>query len=128
MYSVSCETSKMEALAKELMAFSHLLFLQTLHLRCLGGFDYASGLLRLLCHGCKRDTWEDWYMPNKLTPNYWIFPCSEVIHGSTTFKLKKKWSTIKFDVFAFCFIFFIPLSRQKFDKQKWLVLFLHASK
>ena len=34
------------------------------------GFEYASGLFKLFCHGFKRDTREGWYMPNWL--EYWL--------------------------------------------------------
>ena len=45
---------------KTLTAFSH--FRKTLHLICLAGSEYASGLLKLISRGCKRDTREGWYM------------------------------------------------------------------
>ena len=75
------------------------------------GFDYASGLLKLLCHGFrgihgKTDTCQA-YISSKLR----TFSYSEVTHGSTTFKLMKRQWTIGFDVFALCFIFFISLSQ-----------------
>ena len=41
---------------KTLTAFSH--FRKTLHLICLAGSEYASGLLKLISRGCKRDTRE----------------------------------------------------------------------
>ena len=57
--------------------------------------------------------------------NLRIFPYSEFMHGSTTFKESlKKISTIKFDVFIFSFIFFIRMSQTtSVTKHKWCVLF-----
>ena len=56
-------------------------------------------------------------------------PCSEVTHASTTFKLKKRQSNIEFDVFALCFIFFIPLSLTiNVLNRNFMWYFLHASK
>ena len=63
------------------------------------------------------DTREGWYICQidySIHYELKIFPYSEVIHWSTTFKLtkvKEKWSTIKFDVFVLSFIFFVPMSQ-----------------
>ena len=49
-----------------------------------------SGLFKLFCHKSKRDTWERlrYTLLNKVfTPNLEFSPYSEVIHGSTTYKL-----------------------------------------
>ena len=53
--------------------------------------EYASGLLKLFCHGSKRDKRQRWYIQNDCSIHYKLefFPYSEVIHGSTTIKLTK---------------------------------------
>ena len=43
-----------------------------------------------------------------IRPKLRIFLYSEVIHGSTTYKLQKRQSNIEFYVFVLCFVFFIP--------------------
>ena len=58
-----------------------------------------------------------------------IFPYSEFTHGSATFKLKKKWSIIDFDVSVLCFIFFIPLFQTiSVINKNGTYYLLHASK
>ena len=56
------------------------------------GSEYTFGLLKLFCCGSPRDTW-DCLIYAKLiivfTPHLEFSPYSEVIHGSTTFKLTK---------------------------------------
>ena len=56
------------------------------------GSEYTSGLLKLFCPGSQRHT-QDCLIYAKLiivfTPNLEFSPYSEVIHGSTTFKLTK---------------------------------------
>ena len=67
------------------------------------GSDYASGLLKLLCCGSKRDTPENSYIQQtKNFPLFW---------GHTwkyNIQVKEKAIT-EFDIFVLCFIFFIPL-------------------
>ena len=76
----------------------------------LQGSDYASRLLKLFCSGSKRDIHRKIDIcQTYIRPKIRIFLYSEVIHGSTTCKLKKRQSNIEFDVFALCFVFFIPL-------------------
>ena len=54
------------------------------------GSEYTSGLLKFLCSGSQRVTW-DCLIYAKLIivfpPNLEFSPYLEVIHGSTTFKL-----------------------------------------
>ena len=58
-----------------------------------------------------------------------IFPYSGVTHVSATFKLKKRKSTIEFDIFVLCFIFFVPLSQTiGVINRNDTCQFLHASK
>ena len=91
------------------------------------GSDFDSGLFKLLCCGSKGYTWKDWYIPNIYSLQ--TFPYSEFTHGSATFKLKKKWSTIDFDVSVLCFIFFIPLFQTiSVINKNGTCYFLHASK
>ena len=75
------------------------------------GSDYAFGLLKLLCCGSNRDTLENWFMLNIYFLQTKDFP----LFWGHTFKYniqaEKGQSTIKSDVFVFCFIFFIPLSQ-----------------
>ena len=54
------------------------------------GSEYASGLLNLFYSGLKRDTLE-WLLHAKLIIVFTskFFPYSEVMHGSTIFKLIK---------------------------------------
>ena len=60
-----------------------------------------------------------------------IFPYSNVIHGSTTFKLtrvKEKQSTIKLDVLVLSFILFVPMYQTKsFINRSGTCYFLHTS-
>ena len=57
-----------------------------------------------------------------------IFPYSEVTHGSITFKLQKRQSTIEFDFFVLCFIFFIPVPQTICAiNRNYMCYFLHAS-
>ena len=56
------------------------------------GSQYASGLLKLLFRGCKKDTQESLIYTKLIkvfTPNLEFSPCYEVIHRSATFKLAK---------------------------------------
>ena len=94
------------------------------------GSDYASGLFKLFCCGSKRDTPKNWYMPNiYIRSRLRLFSYSELTHISTTFKLKKRQSTIKFGVFVLCFIFFIRLSQAiSVINRNDMCYFLHASK
>ena len=81
------------------------------------GSDCASGLLKLLCCGSKRDKQENWYMPK--------------IHLLQTKNVPLFWgqSTSEFDVFVLCFIFFIPLSQTiSVINRNDMCYFLHASK
>ena len=105
------------------MAFSHWLFLQNTPSQMFGrvlALDYLSCFDVVLrgIHG-KIDIYQT-YIHSKLG----IFLYFEVIHGSTTFKLKKRWSIIKFDVFILCFLH-STVPNNKCDKQKWYVLFFY---
>ena len=73
--------------------------------------DYASGLIKLLCHGSRGIHGKTDICQTYIRSKLWTFPYSEVTHGSATFKLKKSQWTTEFDVFVLCFIFFIPLSQ-----------------
>ena len=108
--------------------------------------ECISGLLKLFCRGSKRDTRERLmyakliilFTSNLEFPSYpfnlkkfWK-KYSEVIHGSTTFKLikrlKKKKITVQFDVFKFSFTFFIAMVQTVSDINKsGACYFLHAS-
>ena len=87
----------------------------------------TSGLLKLFCLGSKRNTQEVWYMSDWLYyslqtnnfPLFWSHARKYNIQANEKLtKVKEKWSTNKFDVFVYLFIFF------KCHKQKWCVLFL----
>ena len=97
---------------------------------------YTSGFLKFYCRGSQRDS-RDFSIYTKLiivlTPNLELSSYSNVIHGSTTFKLTKSSQRLKkndnYLVWCFWSLFhFIFVSDNKCHKQKWCVLFfLHVS-
>ena len=143
MYLEPCQTSKVECLTKKVNRFKPLtIFTKQSILDPWQDSGYASGSLKLFCHSFKRDTWEGWYMPNwlySIHSKQRMFPCSNVIHGSTTFKLtkvNKDYRKTLFKLLNLVFLFFLLFSsfqctRKIFHKQKWCVSFftrlLHAS-
>ena len=80
--------------------------------------EYASDLLKLLCHISKRNTCESWYMPNwiyyslqtEIFPLFLTHTWKDNIHANERLTKVKK-MIIKFDVFVLSFIFFIPMSQ-----------------
>ena len=77
----------MEYFRKKLISFTKHSISDIRH-----GSEYTAGLIKLFCHGYQRDT-RDCLIHDKLiivfTPNLKVPPYSEVISGSTTFKLTK---------------------------------------
>ena len=53
------------------------------------GSECASGLLKLFCHGSKKDTQESLTYTKVFTLNLEFSSYYEVIHGSATFKLAR---------------------------------------
>ena len=132
MYSEFCQTSKMEYFTKKMTIFTKHAISNAWH-----GSEYTSGLVKLFCCGSQRDT-QDCLIHVKLiivfTPNFQFSPIQRVIHGSTTFKLKKrstkvkrKMTAIQFDVFDLSFIFIIALSQTSIINRSGACNFLRAS-
>ena len=88
------------------------------------GSDYASGLLKLLCCGSKRDTPENWYMPNiYICSKLRIFPYSKVRHAKEKAINHWIWCFLCFALF-----FFIWLSQTiRVINRNDMCYFLHAS-
>ena len=121
----------MECLTQKLMAFTHLFSKKHSILDASQGSEYASGLLKLFFPASKRNARKvdichtDYIIHFKLR----IFPYSETIHGSTTFKLMKCSQRLKKNdqLLNLMFLFFHFLCSnvpdKKCHKQKWCVLF-----
>ena len=83
------------------------------------GSEYASGLLMLLCHGS--DIWKvgicqtDYSIHSKLR----VFPYSEIIHGSKTFKLMKGKQRLKNNdkLLNLMFLFFLSFSLFQYPRK-----------
>ena len=96
------------------------------------GSEYTSGLLKFLCSGSQRVTW-DCLIYAKLIivfpPNLEFSPYLEVIQANKRLtKIKKKMMTNQFDVFDLSFIFFISMSQTiSALNRTWTCYFLHAS-
>ena len=111
----NCLNFKMNNILLQYLYFINSFYLLTIFakhsiLNVWQGSEYAFGLLMLFCYGSKRDT-QECLIYTKLfivfTPNSDFSHYSEVIHGSTTFKVTKA-----HDVWYFCsFILFIPMSQ-----------------
>ena len=100
------------------------------------GSEYTSGLLKLFWRRSQRNS-RDCLIYAKLiivfTPNLAFFPYSEVIHGSTTFKLTKRYQSLKqndnFSTWCFwSFFHFLHYNvpGNKCYKQKLSVLFFYT--
>ena len=81
----------MESLTKKVNGFLAVgYFFKILHLRCLTGFEYVFGLLKLLCRGSKRDNRNvdicqtDYSIPSKLGSSSYL----EVIKGGKKVQIK----------------------------------------
>ena len=111
----------MESLIKKINSFYPLpIFTKHSILDVCPSSEYASDLLKLLLCGSKRDKQEGSDMPNWLyyslqTKNFPIFWSHtwkyNILANERLTNVEEKWSTIKFDVFVFYFIFFVPMAQ-----------------
>ena len=111
------------------MAFTHGLFLQNTSPQMFDTvlimpLDYLSCFTVVLRGIYQKIDICQRYIRSKLR----IFRYSGATHVSTTFKLKKRQSTIEFDVFVLCFIFLTSLSQTIIViNRNDTCYFLHAS-
>ena len=92
-YSELCQTFKIEYFTKKVKSFKPLTFFcKHFILDIWHGSEYTSGLLKLLCCGSKRDTWEHLIYAKLIivfTLNLAFSLYSEVIHWVTKLKPPK---------------------------------------